>query len=187
MGGCRTLLPSSFSKYRHGKFRDSDLLGVTFEGVAERCIKGGLVGDTGFAVDASLTMADMNELNSRAQAQLDAAINPKGAARALQGYLKTRDGKHKNATGAREWANAFGVATPLEPTRLPRRPDQPVDGRPKGTRGLQLLGRRPDRHRQRHYPERRDLPFRLASRSQRVPNMIECVETRSGLKPPRGR
>ena len=131
MGGCRTLLPSSFSKYRHGKFRDSDLLGVTFEGVAERCIKGGLVGDTGFAVDASLTMADMNELNSRAQAQLDAAINPKGAARALKDYLKTRDGEHKNATGAREWANAFGVATPLEATSLPRRPDQPVDGRPE--------------------------------------------------------
>ena len=30
---------STFSKYRHGKFRDSDLLGLFFEAVVARCIE----------------------------------------------------------------------------------------------------------------------------------------------------
>ena len=62
---------STFSKYRHGKFRDSDLLRLVFEGVVARCIEEGLVGGKGFAVDASLIMADVDKLNSSAQAQWD--------------------------------------------------------------------------------------------------------------------
>ena len=38
---------STFSKYRHGKFRDSDLLRLVFEGVVARCISEGLVGGKG--------------------------------------------------------------------------------------------------------------------------------------------
>src|SRR5712692_6148367 len=49
---------STFSKNRHGRFRDSDLLRHLFEDVVRRCIEEGLVGGEGFAVDASLIKAD---------------------------------------------------------------------------------------------------------------------------------
>ena len=95
---------STFSKYRHGKFRDSDLLRLVFEGVVARCISEGLVGGKGFAVDASLIMADVDKLNSSAQADWDAAaIDPQEAPRAVREYLETLDDA------------AFGAATPVQP------------------------------------------------------------------------
>src|SRR5437588_4531491 len=51
---------STFSKNRHGRFRQSDLLRRVFETVLRRCIHEGLVGGEGFAVDASLIKADAN-------------------------------------------------------------------------------------------------------------------------------
>src|SRR5207253_9784927 len=51
---------STFSKNRHGRFRDSDLLRRLFETVLQRCIAEGLVGGEGFAVDASMIEADAN-------------------------------------------------------------------------------------------------------------------------------
>jgi IS5 family transposase len=44
---------STFSKNRHGRFRDSDLLRGLFETTVRRCIEEGLVGGEGFAVDAA--------------------------------------------------------------------------------------------------------------------------------------
>src|ERR687893_808708 len=57
---------STFSKNRHGRFRDSDLLRRLFEAELVRCIAEGLVGGEGFAVDGSLIKADAN-LASRRQ------------------------------------------------------------------------------------------------------------------------
>ncbi len=51
---------STFSKNRHGRFRDSDTLRFVFEQVLERCVREGLVGGEGFAIDASLVKADAN-------------------------------------------------------------------------------------------------------------------------------
>src|SRR6476661_2232878 len=51
---------STFSKNRHGRFRDSDLLRRLFETVLRCCIRERLVGGDGFAVDASLIKADAN-------------------------------------------------------------------------------------------------------------------------------
>src|ERR1700752_2399805 len=51
---------STFSKNRHGRFRQSDLLRRLFETVLRRCITEGLVGGQSFAVDASLIKADAN-------------------------------------------------------------------------------------------------------------------------------
>jgi transposase len=48
---------SPFSKNRHGRFRESDLLRRVFETVLMRCIREGLVGGEGFAVDPSITVA----------------------------------------------------------------------------------------------------------------------------------
>jgi transposase len=49
---------STFSKTRHGRFRDADLLRELFETVVRRCMAEGLVGGEGFAVDASMIVAD---------------------------------------------------------------------------------------------------------------------------------
>jgi transposase len=55
---------STFSKNRHGRFRESDLLRHMFESVVQRCMAEGLVGAGGFAVDASLIAADANKQRS---------------------------------------------------------------------------------------------------------------------------
>jgi transposase len=55
---------STFSKNRHGRFRDSDLLRELFETTVRRCMAEGLVGGDGFAADASLIRADANKQRS---------------------------------------------------------------------------------------------------------------------------
>jgi transposase len=55
---------STFSKSRHGRFRDSDAFRRVFEMVVRRAIAEGLVGGEGFAVDASLIAADANKQRS---------------------------------------------------------------------------------------------------------------------------
>jgi len=49
---------SAFSKNRHGRFRDSELLRKLFEATVQRCMAEGIVGGQGFAVDASMIRAD---------------------------------------------------------------------------------------------------------------------------------
>ena len=49
---------STFSKNRHGRLCDSDLLRKLFEMTVERCMTERLVGAEGFAVDASLIRAE---------------------------------------------------------------------------------------------------------------------------------
>jgi transposase len=51
---------STFSKNRHGRFRDSDTFRHVFESVLRRCMTEGLVGGEGFAIDASVVRADAN-------------------------------------------------------------------------------------------------------------------------------
>src|SRR4026208_2296600 len=54
---------STFSKNRHGRFRDCDLLRRLFETVLRRCIDEGLVGGENLAVDARAIKADANRQN----------------------------------------------------------------------------------------------------------------------------
>jgi transposase len=54
---------STFSVNRHGRFRDSDLLRKVFEEVVCGCMKTGLVGGEGFAVDASVIEADASRFH----------------------------------------------------------------------------------------------------------------------------
>ncbi len=49
---------STFSKNRHGRFREAEAFRYVFEQVLQRCIEAGLVRGEGFAVDASVVKAD---------------------------------------------------------------------------------------------------------------------------------
>jgi transposase len=91
---------STFSKNRHGRFRDSDLLRRLFEIVLRRCIREGLVGGEGFAVDASLIKADANRQRG---IEGDKRLPPEAASRAVQEYLAVLDDA------------AFGAATEVTP------------------------------------------------------------------------
>ena len=82
---------STFSKNRHGRFRDSDLLRELFETTVRRCIEEGLVGGEGFAVDASLIKADANKQRS---AEGSEPVDWEAMAetrRSVQEYLDTLD------------------------------------------------------------------------------------------------
>ena len=94
---------STFSKNRHGRFRDSDLLRQLFETVVDRCMAEGLVGGEGFAADASLIAADANRQRGVSG---DAGLPPEMASRAIDEYLAVLDDA------------AFGGATPVVPKFL---------------------------------------------------------------------
>ena len=51
---------STFSKNRHGRFREGDTFRCLFETVLRRCMSEGLVGGEGFAADASFIRADVS-------------------------------------------------------------------------------------------------------------------------------
>jgi transposase len=91
---------STFSKNRHGRFRDSDLLRRLFETVLQRCIGEGLVGGEGFAVDASLIAADVGD---RSRVEGAAGLPPDATNRAVEKYLAALDDA------------AFGAATEVTP------------------------------------------------------------------------
>src|SRR6202163_965857 len=91
---------STFSKNRHGRFRQSDLLRRLFETVLRRCIKEGLVGGEGFAVDASLIKA---EANRQKGSEGEKGLPPEATGRAVQEYLAVLDDA------------AFGAATEVTP------------------------------------------------------------------------
>lgn len=55
---------STFSKNRHGRFRDGEVFRKLFETVLKRCITEGLVRGEGFATDASIIKADVKKFNS---------------------------------------------------------------------------------------------------------------------------
>jgi transposase len=94
---------STFSKNRHGRFRDSDLLRELFETTVARCMTEGLVGGEGFAVDASMIKADANR--QRGVPGIEGLV-PETANRAVREYLAVLDDA------------AFGGATPVAPKFL---------------------------------------------------------------------
>ena len=82
---------STFSKNRHGRFRESDLFRRLFEAMVQRCLDEGLVGGEGFAVDASLIQADANKERSVPGAEWVAQDHTQEAPRAVREYLVTLD------------------------------------------------------------------------------------------------
>jgi transposase len=82
---------SAFTRARNERFRDHDIFRHVFERVVASCIKAGLVGGKGFAVDASLIAADANKCGSTPGHQWSHDIDPDTAKRAVQDYLANLD------------------------------------------------------------------------------------------------
>jgi transposase len=62
---------STFSVNRHGRFRESDILRKVFEEVVCGCMKAGLVGGEGFAVDASVIEANASRFQRVEGSEVD--------------------------------------------------------------------------------------------------------------------
>ncbi len=95
---------STFSKNRHGRFRESDLFRRMFESVVARCIKEGVVGGDIFATDASIIRADANKQNSTPKDEWNPDnLDPNTVPRAVKEYLEVLDDA------------AFGAASEVKP------------------------------------------------------------------------
>src|ERR1700744_6430983 len=91
---------STFSKNRHGRFRESELLRRVFETVLQRRMREGLVGGEAFAIDASLIKADANRQKG---IEGEKGLPPGAAGRAVTEYMAVLDDE------------AFGAATDVVP------------------------------------------------------------------------
>jgi transposase len=81
----------AFSRARNERYRDSDLFRSVFEHVVGTCIAAGLVGGEGFAVDASLIVADANKQRSIPGTKWNKEHTAKDASRAVKEYIATLD------------------------------------------------------------------------------------------------
>jgi transposase len=94
---------STFSKNRHGRFRESDLFRQLFEQVVHMCMQAGLVGGEGFAIDASVIEADAS-LRRKAEGKLTAWPEAEEISRPVREYLDALD--QAAATEAKPATNA---------------------------------------------------------------------------------
>jgi transposase len=78
---------STFSKNRHGRFRDSGAFRHLFESVLHRCMAEGLVRGEGFATDASIIKADAQRQRGVPGGEPIDWGNPEQAARPVREYL----------------------------------------------------------------------------------------------------
>ena len=94
---------SAFSRARNERFRDSGIFRSVFERVVGACIGAGLVGGEGFAVDASLIVADANKQRSTPGSQWNKELDAQAVGRATKEYLARLDDA------------AFGAASDVTP------------------------------------------------------------------------
>jgi hypothetical protein len=99
-----------------------------FERVVGSCIGAGLVGDEGFAVDASLIVADANKQRPTPGTQWNKELDTQAASRATKEYVATLDDA------------AFGAASEVTPKFIsPSDPAAQWTGAMRGPAGLRLF------------------------------------------------
>jgi transposase len=83
---------SSFSKTRHGRFRDSGAFRLVFESVVQTCLRAGLVDGETFATDASVIEADARVMRRTEDAKPpDDWNDPGNVTRPVREYLDQLD------------------------------------------------------------------------------------------------
>jgi IS5 family transposase len=113
---------STFSKNRHGRFRESDLLRKLFETVVARCMKERIVGGEAFAVDASIIVADAHRRRSVAKVE---DLDPTSVvqSRNICRSWTTRRSVGRRPSSRRRFRRPIRPpATPLRPTPSPVMP-----------------------------------------------------------------
>jgi IS5 family transposase len=110
---------STFSKNRHGRFRDSGAFRHLFETVLQRCMEEGLVRGEGFATDASVIKADAQRQRAVPGEETIDWGNPDEAARPVREYLAALEEANPSDTPpksisltdpASSWTAAHGPA-----------------------------------------------------------------------------
>ena len=102
---------STFSKNRHGRFRESDAFRHVFESVLRRCMSEGLVGGEGFAIDASVIKADANRARGVPGTEAIDWNKGDGPTRAVREYLEALEENNPTSDGASD---------PPEPPTAPK-------------------------------------------------------------------
>src|SRR4030095_17133890 len=110
---------SAFTRARNERFRANDIIRSVSERIVDACIAADLVGAEGFAVDASLIVADANKQRSVPGAEWSDGRDPGAAGRAVREYLATLDDE------------AFGAASAVTPKFV-----SPSDTRAQWTGGI---------------------------------------------------
>ncbi len=101
---------STFSKNRHGRFRDSEVLRHVFETVLRRCMAEGLVRGEGFAIDASVIEADANRSRAVPGTQSIDWNKGDGPSRAVREYIVALDKFNRSAD--EETSNSGATPSP---------------------------------------------------------------------------
>jgi transposase len=89
---------STFSKNRHGRFRESGVFRHLFETVLQRCMKEGLVRGEGFATDASIIKADAQRQRGVPSEEAVDWRNSEEATRPVREYLAALEEANGSAT-----------------------------------------------------------------------------------------
>ncbi len=105
---------STFSKNRHGRFRESDIFRELFEAAVRACLKAGLVGGSTFAIDASVIEADASR-NHRVNGKLNELPADERATRPVREYLEALD-----RTATEDAAKGADGAPPGNPPSEPK-------------------------------------------------------------------
>ena len=101
---------STFSKNRHGRFRESDLLRMVFERVVGICLAAGLIKGDGFAIDASVIEADASRYHGVEPEKIDWS-SVERPTRAVREYLDALDSAEEPEAGRK----APKVISPSDP------------------------------------------------------------------------
>jgi transposase len=113
---------STFSKNRHGRFRESDLLRKLFETVVARCIKEGVVGGEAFGVDASMIVADACRRPASPRSRISIRRPAARSPNTFPFWTTPPLGRRRRRSRRRSRRPIRPPATPLRPTRPPSTP-----------------------------------------------------------------
>ena len=86
---------STFSKNRHGRYRESDLFRFVFNKVVKTCFDTGLIKGEGFAIDASLILADASRIKTLTGEEVLDSLDIETATRAVREYFEALDSEDK--------------------------------------------------------------------------------------------
>ena len=124
---------STFSKNRHGRFRESALFRRLFEQVVERCMRAGLVGGEGFAIDASVIEADASS-GRKVDGKLTTWPETEKLTRPVSEYLAALDQAAAEAAKSEAADNDMPPGNPPAPSKFTSLTDPTAAWTNKGQR-----------------------------------------------------